>query len=77
MIQLNPPIPVRTPLGDGWAHIVIDYGPEFNTVWVVALHDMGTIKHFDSNDLRVDGNPTFGIPRPKKPKSNPRAFPDE
>jgi len=38
---------------------------------------MGTIKHFDSNDLRVDGNATFGIPRPKKPKSNPRAFPDE
>tara|TARA_B100000519_G_C13965383_1_gene307332 strand:- start:275 stop:577 length:303 start_codon:yes stop_codon:yes gene_type:complete len=74
MIQLNPPIPVETPMGEGWAHLVIDYNPDFNTVWVVFLSDRGLVKHFDSNDLRVCGNETFGIPYNAKPKTNPRPW---
>jgi hypothetical protein len=27
-LQLDPPIPVITPKGDGYAHLLIDYGPE-------------------------------------------------
>jgi len=73
-LQLNPPIPVETPLGEGWAHIVIDYSPDFNTVWVVFLTESGMVKHFDSNDLRVCGNETFGIPYHNKPKTNPRPW---
>lgn len=73
-LQLNPPIPVETPLGEGWAHIVIDYSPDFNTVWVVFLTESGMVKHFDSNDLRVCGNETFGIPYHDKPKTNPRPW---
>jgi hypothetical protein len=74
MLQLNPPIPVQTPLGDGWALLIIDYGPDFNSCWAVSLHKSGEIKHFDSNDLRAEGNHTFGIPRSAKPKSNPRPW---
>ena len=61
MLQLNPPIPVKTPLGDGWALIVIDYGPNFNTVWTVSLKENGQIKHFESNDIKVEKNYTFNI----------------
>ena len=35
MMQLNPPLPVTTPKGRGLAHMVIDYGPEADIVWVV------------------------------------------
>jgi hypothetical protein len=61
MIQLNPPVPVETPLGSGWALVLIDYGPNFNTVWTVALINTGQIKHFDSNDIKLDKNYTFNI----------------
>ena len=74
MLQLKPPIPVETPLGEGWAQVVIDYSPDFNTVWIVFLIDSGMVKHFDSNDLRVCGNETFGIPYQAHPKSNPRPW---
>jgi hypothetical protein len=26
--QLNPPLPMVTPKGEGWAHFLIDYGPD-------------------------------------------------
>jgi hypothetical protein len=30
ILQLDPPIPIITPKGDGYAHLLIDYGPENN-----------------------------------------------
>lgn len=53
--QLNPTIDVHTPLGDGEAIMVIDYGININTVWVVRL-EKGVIKHFYSDDVRIWGN---------------------
>jgi len=41
LLQLDPSIPVITPKGDGYAHILIDYGAEFNLLWVVFLDDSG------------------------------------
>ena len=36
MLQLNPPIELDTePRGRGWAHFVIDYGPEHD-LWSPA-----------------------------------------
>ena len=35
--QLNPPLPLETVKGPGWAHFVIDYGPESALLWVVFL----------------------------------------
>lgn len=61
MIQLNPQIVVFTPLGPGLAYFIIDYGMSVNTCWVIRLAK-GEIKHFDSNDIRVEGNPTYGFP---------------
>ena len=35
LVQLNPPLPLETSKGPGWAHFVIDYGPESALLWVV------------------------------------------
>jgi hypothetical protein len=69
MIQLNPPIHVLTPLGEGDALMVIDYGCHLNTVWVVWLFAEGKVTHFDSSDIRVMGNLMYGIPHPEPPGS--------
>lgn len=57
--QLNPTIDVLTPLGDGEAIMIIDYGPNVNTVWVVRF-DGGHVKHVYSDDIRVYDNPMNG-----------------
>lgn len=60
ILQLNPTIPVNCKVhGDGEAILIIDYGPNVNTVWVVRFPG-GIIKHFYSDDVRVYGNPMDG-----------------
>jgi hypothetical protein len=60
IIQLNPTITVETPLGTGRALLVLDYGMDVNTCWVIALDTDGQIKHFDSNQIRLQKNYTYG-----------------
>lgn len=43
MIQLNPPIPLSTPKGDGLAHILINEGVEHDLQWVVCIDATGEI----------------------------------
>lgn len=57
ILQLNPPIEVTTPLGHGWALLIIDYNININSIWVVRLDDGGKVKHFDSNDITIPDNP--------------------
>jgi hypothetical protein len=57
--QLNPTIDVLTPLGDGTAMFIIDYGPDVNTVWLVRFKG-GVVKHLYSDDIRVYDNPMNG-----------------
>jgi hypothetical protein len=59
ILQLNPQINVLTVLGAGWTFFIIDYGPWINSVWVVRLNGTGQVKHFDSNDIIIEGNPTL------------------
>ena len=60
MLQLNPTIPVKCKdHGDGEAIIIIDYGINVNTVWVVRLAG-GIVKHFYSDDIRIYDNPMNG-----------------
>ena len=59
MLQLNPTIDVLTPLGDGEAMFIIDYGLNYNTVWLVRLPG-GVVKHFYSDDIRIYDNPMNG-----------------
>ena len=57
--QLNPTMEVHTPLGDGEALFIIDYGLNVNTVWVVRFKG-GVIKHLYSDDIRIYDNPMNG-----------------
>lgn len=60
IVQLNPPIPVITPKGSGVAHILIDYGAEFNLMWTVFLDDNGECWTFDNGQIRACKNVTLG-----------------
>jgi len=57
--QLNPPLPVVTPKGNAIAHLVIDYGPEFNLVWV-CFQDNGECWSWQNKEIRAQKNITFG-----------------
>lgn len=59
ILQLNPQLNVFTPIGEGWAFFIIDYGAWMNSCWVVRLNETGEVKHFDSNDIKIEGNPTL------------------
>lgn len=75
ILQLNPIFYVTTPMGEGRAIAIIDYGINLNTIWLVALDGNNTVpsggvKHFDSDDIRLHGNMMHGIPHPKPFKSS-------
>jgi len=70
--QCNPPIWVVTPLGEGHALFLIDYGPAINTVWVVHHFSDGRVVHIDSSEVRVMGNSMYGIDHPQQPTRVPQ-----
>jgi len=55
----EPPLRVHTPHGEGDAYLVLDYGLNTNTVWIVRLHG-GEPRHYFSPDIRIYGNPMEG-----------------
>ena len=57
--RIDPPLNVKTPIMEGWGIFLIDYGPDWNTCWIVSCHKTGAIKHFDANDVALTGNPTY------------------
>jgi len=60
--QLNPPLPVVTPKGKAWAHIVIDYGPEADLIWVCFLDENGQCWSYRNSEIRIQKNETIGRP---------------
>ncbi len=67
LTQLDPPIPLTVlEKGDGFAVAVIDYGQEFNLLWVVALNDSGEIWSAPNPQVRMQGNWTMGRAEPRR-----------
>lgn len=58
--QLNTPIPLDTPKGSGVAWAVIDYSPEHNLMWVVAIDATREIWTFQNHQVRAQKNITLG-----------------
>jgi hypothetical protein len=58
--QLNPPLPLETPKGSGWAHFVIDYGSEAALLWVVFLDADGACWSVPNSEVRMEWNWTMG-----------------
>ncbi len=67
--QLDPPIPLTVlDKGDGYAVAVIDYGQEFDLLWVVALNDSGEIWSAPNPQVRMQSNWSMGRARKRDPK---------
>ena len=60
MLRLDPPIPVITPKGKAWAHVLIDYSQEHHLVWVCFQDDTGECWSWQNKDIRIQPNPTLG-----------------
>lgn len=59
--QLDPPLPMTVEdKGDGYAFAVIDYGQEFDLLWVVALNDSGEIWCAPNPKVRMQSNWSMG-----------------
>ena len=59
MIQLNPPIPLETPKGRGWAFFLIDRSQEHDLEWVVFLDEGGFCWTFNNSEIRIQKNITM------------------
>ena len=72
MLQLNPPIPMNTPKGEGFAHILIDYGPESDLYWTVLITETGEIWTYANKHVRASKNITLGRTHPASPVQSSR-----
>lgn len=52
---------VVTPHGESLALLLIDYGINQNTIWVVANREDGRIRHYDSNQITLSKNHTIDL----------------
>jgi hypothetical protein len=60
-LQLDPPIWLETPKGKGLAHLVIDYGPDHDLLWVVFIQKTRECWTFPNSEVRYDVNRTLGF----------------
>lgn len=70
MLQLNPPLPLLTPKGEGFAHLLIDYGPESDLYWTVFITATGEIWTFANREVRASKNITLGRTHVAPPESD-------
>jgi hypothetical protein len=67
--QLNPPLALDTVKGQGWAHFVIDYGPEHDLMWVVFMDKDGACWTVPNPEIRLQFNWTMGRRKPEAPSA--------
>ena len=60
MTPINPPLPLRTPLGDGHALFVTDRGKGHHLEWTVAIDATGEIWTFTNPYVRRQTSITEG-----------------
>jgi hypothetical protein len=66
LFEPRTPIPVVTPMGDGYVLYIKDNGIHENDVWTVVLKNGGTIMHFLTNQIKVHSNATYNIEKQNK-----------
>ena len=59
ILQLQPPLPLQTPKGSALAHFLIDYGPEYNLLWVCFNDENGECWTWQNTEIRAQTNITF------------------
>ena len=58
--QLDPPLPMETPKGKGWAYFILDYGQDHHLWWVVFLDATGECWTVANPEVRIQSNWTLG-----------------
>lgn len=58
--QLNPPLPMSCPKGEGFAHFLIDYGPESDLCWTIFITETGEVWTYANKHVRASKNITLG-----------------
>lgn len=62
------PIPVTTQFGDGYL-LYVESGKQFeNDIWTICLCDGGEVRHFNTSQIKIFKNATFGIYERKENK---------
>lgn len=59
--EFKKPIPVITPLGDGYALYVVHNGMLENDEWCICLKVSGELRHFTTCQIKVSINYTYEI----------------
>lgn len=60
IIQLNPPLPLISPIGKCLCHFMIDEGIEHHLKWVCIQDSTGEIWTWENTDIRAQKNITYG-----------------
>jgi len=60
ILRLDPPIPLSTPKGNGYAHFLIDEGIENHFFWMVFINETGEIWTFPNTQVRAEKNISLG-----------------
>jgi hypothetical protein len=80
LTQLNPPLPMDTSKGRGFAHFVIDYGMETHLFWVVFMDADGACWTIPNPEVRLQMNWSLQRRRtaraPEKPAATHAAAPN-
>lgn len=77
--QLNPPLPMSCPKGEGFAHFLIDYGPESDLYWVIFITETGEVWTYANKHVRASENITLGrtLAKPAEPAAKPEPESDD
>ena len=59
--EFKNPMPVITPLGDGYVIYVRDSGSFENDIWTIVLEEGGKIFHFRTDQVKMYKNSTLDI----------------
>lgn len=59
--EFTNPIPCVTPLGDAYAIYVTSNGMWENDEWTCAMMEDGQIRHFNTDQIKIWHNGTYGI----------------
>lgn len=58
--RIDPPLPIVTPKGKALAHFLIDYGIEYDLLWVCFQNDTGECWTWRNKEIRASENITMG-----------------
>ena len=60
MLRLDPPLPLDTPKGKALAHMLIDYGVEYDLLWVCFQDETRECWTWSNKEIKIQSNISLG-----------------